>query len=158
MSDIESRRCNDCPRCPIVGQENTSDNDFFQILALRFNLPVARQLCLNQVATPVESLGLERWLQQMPIDWEHVDHLPPDLGPGIMVTLPSGCGMPLIDGNHRAARALRDMKEFFAFVLSETETLELLRRSLGAPLAEDYWRRMTSSKPHPKDVPQGEHR
>ncbi len=156
MSTIGSRRYNDCPRCPIVGQGNTSENDFFQILGLRFNLHDARQLCLNQVAIPVESVGLERWLQEMPIEWKHVDHLPPALGPGIMVTLPSGCGMPLIDGNHRAARALRDRKEFFAFVLSETETLELLRRSLGAHLADDYWRRMRNSKPHPKDVPQGE--
>ncbi len=158
MSDIGSRRYNDCPRCPIVGQENTSENDFFQILALRFNLHVARQLCLNQVAIPVESVGLERWLQRMPIDWEHVDHLPPDLGPGVMVALPSGCGMPLIDGNHRAARALRDRKEFFAFVLSETETRELLRRSMGAHVADDSWRRMKNSKPHPKDGPQGEQR
>ena len=34
---------------------------------------------------------------------------------------------PVIDGNHRAARALRDRHEFFAFVLGESETLELLR-------------------------------
>jgi hypothetical protein len=38
--------------------------------------------------------------------------------------------MPLIDGNHRAARALRDRKDFFALLLNEAETLELLRRSI----------------------------
>jgi hypothetical protein len=62
----------------------------------------------------------------------------------------------IIDGNHRAARALRDRHEFFAFVLGESETLELLRRSLGHSLADHYWERMLHSKPHPNDVPQGE--
>ncbi len=64
--------------------------------------------------------------------------------------------MPLIDGNHRAARALRDGTEFFVFVLTKTETLELLRRSMGNTIADDYWNRMLHSKPHPDDVPKGE--
>jgi len=73
-----------------------------------------------------------------------------------MATLPGGCGMPVIDGNHRAARALRDRHEFFAFVLGESETLELLRRSMGRSIADYYWERMLQSKPHPNDVPEGE--
>jgi hypothetical protein len=64
--------------------------------------------------------------------------------------------MPVIDGNHRAARALRDRHEFFAFVLEESETLELLRRSMGCSIADHYWDRMLHSKPHPNDVQQGE--
>ena len=68
-----------------------------------------------------------------------------------MVTLPVGCGMPLIDGNHRAARTLRDGSDFFAAVLGEAETLELLRRSMGEANADHYWKQMLASKPHPMD-------
>jgi hypothetical protein len=100
--------------------------------------------------------SLERWLEHAHIDWEHVDHLPLSLDPGIMVTLPRGCGMPVIDGNHRAARALRDRHQFLAFVLDESETLELLRRSMSVSLADHYWRRLLQSKPHPNDAPEGE--
>jgi len=64
--------------------------------------------------------------------------------------------MPVIDGNHRAARALRDRHEFFAFVLGESETLELLRYSMGRSITDDYWQRMRHSKPHPNDIHQGE--
>ena len=64
--------------------------------------------------------------------------------------------MPVIDGNHRGARALRDRHEFFAFVLGESETLELLRRSMGRSIADHYWKRMLHSKPHPGDVQEGE--
>jgi hypothetical protein len=64
--------------------------------------------------------------------------------------------MPVIDGNHRAAQALRDRHEFLAFVLGELETLELLRRSVGRSIADHYWERMFRSKPHPNDVQEGE--
>jgi hypothetical protein len=37
----------------------------------------------------------------------------------------------LIDGNHRAARGLREQRPFFAAVLDRAQTLELLRRSMG---------------------------
>jgi len=59
--------------------------------------------------------------------------------------------MPLIDGNHCAARALREERPFFAAVLNEAETLELLRRSMGAASANHYWNQMLTSKPHPDD-------
>jgi hypothetical protein len=69
-----------------------------------------------------------------------------------MVTLPAGCGMPLIDGNHRAARALREQRPFFAAVLNQAETLELLRRSMGgAAAANHYWVQVSFSDPHPND-------
>jgi hypothetical protein len=101
-------------------------------------------------------MALEEWLKEVRIDGEHLRHIPLDLGPGIMATLPSGCGMPLIDGNHRAARALRDGSEFFVFILSERETLELLRRSMGRFLADYYWNRMLDSMPHPDDAQRGD--
>lgn len=54
-------------------------------------------------------------------------------------------------GNHRAAPALRDGSDFFAGVLDETETVELLRRSMGKANADHYWKRMLVLKPHPMD-------
>jgi hypothetical protein len=146
---------NHCPRCPILGAEDVPGDEYCQLLSLRFDLQVARELSRDHESHLVHRAPLEQWLRHADIDREHVGHLPRDLGPGIMITLPAGCGMPLIDGNHRAARALHENKEFLAFVLSESETLELLRRSIGRAVADDAWNRMLHSKPHPDDVPEG---
>jgi hypothetical protein len=156
MRSLPLRHHNNCPRCPVIGAEDIPGDEFYEILSLRFNIRNARELCRGHVPHVVNRRPLERWLEHARIDWEHVDHLPPTLGPGIMTTLPGGCGMPVIDGNHRAARALRDRHEFFAFVLGEPETLELLRRSMGRFIADHYWEQMLHSQPHPNDVQQGE--
>lgn len=73
-----------------------------------------------------------------------------------MVTLPSGLGKPVIDGNHRAARALRDGTEFRVYLLPELESLELLRRSMGRAVADDRWRRLLNLEPQPNDERKGE--
>jgi hypothetical protein len=156
MRSLPFRHHNNCSRCPVLGAEDIPGEEFYEILSLRFNIHIARELCRDHVVHLVNSSPLERWLEHARIDWEHVDHLPTILGPGIMATLPGECGMPVIDGNHRAARALRDRHEFFAFVLGESETLELLRRSMGRSIADHAWERMLQSKPHPNDVPEGE--
>jgi hypothetical protein len=156
MAHLGFRHHNNCPRCPVIGAEEIPGEEFYEILSLRFSIRVARDLCRDHMPHLVNRRPLEQWLEHARIDWEHIDHLPLALGPGIMATLPSGCGMPVIDGNHRAARALRDRHEFFAFVLDESETLELLRRSMNPSLADHYWQRMVYSKPHPKDIFQQE--
>jgi hypothetical protein len=53
--------------------------------------------------------------------------------------MPSGRGMALNDGNHRVARALREGREFLVFALSEPETFDQLRHSIGNTIASDYW-------------------
>ncbi len=156
MHSLHVRNHNNCPRCPVFDAKNNPGDEFCEILSLRFNIRIARELCRGHAPSLVNRRPLESWLEHGSIDWEHVDHLSPALGPGIMATLPGGCGMPLIDGNHRAARALRDRHKFFAFVLGESETLELLRRSMGPSIADHYWERMLHSKPHPNDVQEGE--
>jgi hypothetical protein len=156
MHTFPPRHHNNCPRCPVLGTEDIPAEEFYEIVSLRFNIRIARELCRGHVPHLVNRAPLERWLEHAHISWEHVDHLPLKLSAGIMVTLPSDCGMPVIDGNHRAARALRDRHEFLAFVLGESETLELLRRSMGRLIADHYWKRMLQSKPHPNDVPEGE--
>jgi hypothetical protein len=83
----------------------------------------------SKISISTYSLTLQRtahkiWLEGVHILSAHLYHLPPNQGTGIMVTLPSGLGRPVIDGNHRAARALRDGTEFLAYLLAEAESLE----------------------------------
>jgi hypothetical protein len=78
--------------------------------------------------------------------WEaHLDHLPSNLGPGLMVTLPNNCGRLLIDGNHRAARSLREGREFLDYLLPEKATHQLLRKSMPKRDADFYWKRLRES-------------
>jgi len=156
MADLRFRHHNRCLRCPVIGAEDIPGDEYFELRSLRFNLQIARKLCRDSMLHRLDNAGLARWLDHVHIDQEHIDHLPSNPGPGIMMTLPSGCGRPLIDGNHRAARALRDGTEFLAYVLPEAKTLELLRRSMGQVIADHYWNRLRDSKPHPDDVHEGE--
>lgn len=158
MPGLRFAHHNDCPRCPIIGAENIRGEEFFEFRALRFDLHAARGLIKPSMLHRVDHAGLASWLERVFINPRHVDHLPADLGPGIMVTFPAGLGQPLIDGNHRAARALRDRTEFLVYLLPEPETFELLRRSMGRTVADAYWQRMADSQPNPNDVPQGEQR
>ncbi len=158
MPGLRFAHHNNCPRCPVIGAEDIAGEEFFEFRALRFNLQLARELAKPSMLHRVDPAGLAAWLEHACINARHVDHLPTELGPGIMVTFPAGLGRPLIDGNHRAARALRDRAELLVYLLPKAETLELLRRSMGRIVADSYWQRMTHSQPHPNDVPQGEQR
>lgn len=151
MRSLEIIHQNNCPRCPIIGGNDVEADRYHQLLSLRFDIRLAHQLCRSHLAVRQDRRAVARWLAQIGIDENHVGHLPDNLGPGIIVTLPMGCGMPIIDGNHRAARALREGKDFFAFVLSESETLELLRSGMGNIAAEHYWKRLSESVPGDAD-------
>jgi hypothetical protein len=150
------RHHNNCSRCPIVGAEDLPTEEVYQLLSLRFSIRIANELARNLDPVEADTATLRRWLQLTKIDRTHIDHLPANLGPGLVATLPSGCGTPLIDGNHRGARSLRDEEAFFVRVLPEAETLELLRRSMGSATADHWWERMRDSEPHPKDVEKAE--
>ncbi len=156
MFNFRFRHHNNCSRCPVIGAENIPGNEYFELRSLRFNLQIARELCREAMLHRVDAAALERWLERVQVDPQHVGHLPRNLGPGIMVIFPSGLGRPLIDGNHRAARALRDGTEFVTYLLPEAQTLELLRRSMGQTMADRYWNRMLNFKPRPDDVHEGE--
>jgi hypothetical protein len=151
MPQRRDRHLNDCLHCPVIGERSTGKEEFYQLRALRFNIAIAQQLCQRHQLYRVPSEDLERWLDRARIDKEHINHLPANLGPGIVVTLPRGSGMPLIDGNHRAARSLINRTEFHVFILDQIETLELLRRTMGAAAANYRWQRLLASKPHPND-------
>jgi hypothetical protein len=151
MANLRFRHHNNCPRCPVIGAEDIPGEEYYEILALRFSIRIALELSSRLDLIRVEPIDLARWLEHARILDSHVDHVPLNSGHGIMVTLPAGCGMPLIDGNHRATRASREQRPFFAAVLNQTETLELLRRSIGAEAANHYWAQLSFSDPHPND-------
>jgi hypothetical protein len=151
MSSLRLRHHNNCPRCPVIGAEDIPGEEYFEILSLRFNIGVARKLSARHDLTRVEPPAIARWLEQVRILESHIWHLPANAGHGIMVSLPAGCGMPLIDGNHRAAQALLLGEPFFAKVLNESETFDLLRLSMSPVIAEHLWKRMFASRPHPDD-------
>lgn len=156
MRGLRLAHHNNCPRCPIIGAEDIPGEEFFEFRSLRFNLQIARKLTTPAMLHRVDPAGLASWLQHIYIDQRHVDHLPAELGPGLMVTFPAGLGRPLIDGNHRAARTLRDGIEFLVYLLPEAETLLLLRSSMGKEVADYWWERMDASHPHSHDTPEGD--
>lgn len=145
MTSLRFRHHNACARCPVIGAEDIPGEEYFELRSLRFNLQIARALCRPSMLHRVDPAALRQWLAHVHLTDRHIDHLPKDLGPGIMATLP-GLGRPLVDGNHRGARALRDGDDFVVYLLPEYDTLELLRRSMGHFAADHYWNRMIQLK------------
>lgn len=145
MPSSSLHHSNHCPRCPLIGQEDGQRSETYQFLSLRFDIKEGRKLSRPAMLHRVEPLALKQWLESTRILEAHIDHLPKDLGPGLMVTLPNGCGRLVIDGNHRAARVLRQGKEFLAYLLPERETHQLLRTSMGKRSADFYWQRLLNS-------------
>lgn len=143
MQSISPPHLNNCPRCPVIGTQDCPDEENYHLLTLRFSLRIAKELSKGRPLVLVDPDVLGKWLEHAHILPSHVDHIPSNSGHGIMATLPAGCGMPLIDGNHRAARALREQSPFFAAVLDRAQTLELLRRSMGTATANHYWVRLS---------------
>ncbi len=152
MERLFLRHHNDCPKCPVIGAEDIPGEEYHNLKWMRFNIRIAREIAHGRVPVLVDPAALTRWLEHVHIDPEHVGHVPLNAGPGLMVTLPSGCGKPIIDGNHCAARSLREGKDFFVVVLDEADTLHLLRRSMGSQIADHIWRLLAESKPHPDDL------
>lgn len=146
MSTLRFRHHNHCPRCPVIGAEDIPGEEFFELRSLRFNLEVARELCRPSMLHRVDHSALREWLEHVHLTEGHIEHLPKGLGPGLMASLPN-LGRPLIDGNHRAARALREGSEFIVYLLPESETLDLLRRSMGRFAADHYWNNMLHLRP-----------
>ncbi len=145
MFHESSHHLNGCPKCPLAADGGILKDEWYQFLTLRFNIRIARELVRPEMLHRVDPAAMIKWLESTQVWTEHLDHLPRDLGPGIMVTLPNHCGRLVIDGNHRAARALRDGQEFFAYLLPEKQTLKLLRNSMSKREAAFYWRRLKNS-------------
>jgi hypothetical protein len=92
-----------------------------------------------RAARRLDHQALMTWLEQHAeaIDYDHLDHIPTEqyqhgAAPGLMVIIdeldPDRPGhfraQPiLIDGTHRAARAVRAHESFFVYVLTDAETM-----------------------------------
>ena len=145
MTHPEAVHENGCPLCPVIGSKPDQADQVYRFLSLHFSILIAEVTSHNHDLIRVEPIALRGWLRHVKIDQRHIDHIPPDRQHGIMVTLPNGLGQPLIDGNHRAARALRDGTHFFAAVLNERETLRLLRLTMGRADAKRQWKLLNAS-------------
>ena len=124
---------NDCPHCA-TGAETYG----YLKRAYVYDVDLARKI-VSEGREPVE---LERddvayLVNDSKIYKQHVDHVNTKY-PGILGHLwgpgEGGTwehGHVLIDGNHRAARCLRDGMKFRAYLLTEEESEQILKRGAG---------------------------
>ena len=56
MSSLRLRHHNDCPCCPVIGAEDIPGEEYFEILALRFHIGVARKLAAKHDLIRVKPL------------------------------------------------------------------------------------------------------
>jgi hypothetical protein len=124
---------NNCPNCPIVGAEDIAGDERFRFLALEVDVAKAKQLVQGR-PTMLLSVEFLRKVQSMVrINPNHLDHIPNYTEPGILMHLPGTLGSLLVDGNHRAARALRDGREYEVRVI---ETYELTKVGVDPALVK----------------------
>ena len=122
----------ECPRCRRRGPE------FYQYLQhhYEFDVDAARLLAADgREPVEVEPESVRDSVRLSKVYGQHVDHVDPTF-PGIIAfvwfTTDDGetfRGHLLIDGNHRAARCLRDDRPFFAYLLTEDESRGILLKS-----------------------------
>jgi hypothetical protein len=115
---------------------------------LDWDIDRARVIIAARPRTPLrlEPEWLQTWLRERAsVTTEHLDHIPSSRSdtPGILVEImaspPGGRPEPfrmLIDGNHRAARHVRDGLDFFAYLLTESEQRSICTYRLGGVVRE----------------------
>ena len=121
----------DCPRCRATGAETYWFRDLYE-----FDVDRARALVADgREPVEVDEEDLRLSCSETRIDRRHLDHVDPTI-PGIIAAAffrnPDGeevWGHLLIDGNHRAARCVRDGLPYLAHVLSDEESREVLLKS-----------------------------
>lgn len=122
----------DCPHC-VVGAETYG----YLQRAWIFDVDEARRI-VSDGREPVELYGddVAYLVDNSRIHPQHIDHVSTEY-PGILSHLwgPGADGQIehghlLIDGNHRAARALRDRLPFRAYLLSEAESQQILLKGV----------------------------
>jgi len=120
-----------CNRCTRKGTE------YYWYLggAYEFDVEAARRFAADgREPVEVEPDSVRASVENSSIDETHVGHVDPAY-PGIITHLwfdDDGelvQAQLLIDGNHRAARCLRDGRPFFAYVLTEDESRAIVMKS-----------------------------
>jgi len=118
-----------CHRC-----EHPFKHEYYWYLGLYdFDVTRARAMVADgREPVEVDEESVRASLEKCSMCWPHVDHVDPRY-PGIIAHVRYRTndgemiyGHVLIDGNHRAARCLRDGLPFFAQLLTEEESQEIL--------------------------------
>jgi hypothetical protein len=120
-----------CDRCARTGREYYK---YFSGL-YEFDVESARKWVADgREPVEVDPDSVRESVEITTVDETHVDHVNPAY-PGIITHVwfcdDDGAehhGHLLIDGNHRAARCLRDGRPFFAYVLTEDESRAVVLR------------------------------
>ncbi len=121
-----------CPLCGISGPETYGYMNDRYI----FDVDLARRLVTDgREALLLDRPSVSDAVRYSTIRHEHVAHVDPSI-PGIISHVwfveedgRSVHGHLLIDGNHRAAQCLETNRDFFAYLLSEEESRQILLRS-----------------------------
>lgn len=124
-----------CARCKLKTHEG-GEVFYHKDSAFKFDVDLALQI-VNDGREPVQvdPESLRHCLRHTEVDEQHLPHV--SIGrPGIIahVTYHLDDGQTivahlLIDGNHRAARSLKDGLPFFAYLLDADETTRTLKRA-----------------------------
>ncbi len=139
----------ECARCQLKTHEG-SEVFRHRKGTYKFDVDLAIQITSDgREPVEVDEESLRHTLLKSVVHEEHLPHV--RLGrPGIIahVTYPLGNGQTvtahlLIDGNHRAARSLKEGLPFFAYLLNEEETARIAIRtpkkvSLRSPKSPQY--------------------
>jgi hypothetical protein len=133
-----------CDRCRPLGREFFT----YWYKVFRFDVQKARKILADgRAPVEVDEESVRYSVDSNTIYDEHVAHVDPSY-PGIIAHVfhpaPDGTeahGHVLIDGNHRAARCLRDGIPFFAYILSEEESRAILVRGPNMPAKAPVARR-----------------
>ena len=133
-----------CDRCTRTGAEYYK---YFSGL-YEFDVEAARKWVADgRAPVEVEPDSVRDSVEITTIDDAHIDHVDPSI-PGIITHVwfvtddgEEAHGHLLIDGNHRAARCLRDGRPFFAYVLTEAESRAVVMRGPA-----DFERQLSEAK------------
>jgi hypothetical protein len=123
----DSLRTSDCPRCRQTGREYYWYRGLYE-----FDVDRARALVPDgREPVEVDEESVRITVDETDVDECHLDHVDPTI-PGIISHVfyrteqgEEVRGHALIDGNHRAARCLRDGLPYFAYLLTEQESRQI---------------------------------
>lgn len=132
VQDVAGKKTSGCPHC-VGGPESYG----YLKSAWLYDVDEARRIVSDgRMPVDMDIDDVDYCVQNSRIYTQHLDHVN-TIHPGILAHLwgrsPQGAiehGHLLIDGNHRAARCLRDRLPFQAYLLTEEESEQILLRGM----------------------------
>jgi len=68
MGRLFFRHHNNCPRCPAIGAEDISGDEYYNRKWMRFSIRIAFEIAHEHMPVRVEPIALARWLEQTHIE------------------------------------------------------------------------------------------